>query len=584
MSSTTDLIGCSLLAATIAAGARRAPARSDGAGLQQRQRAARSAGPRTRRRSTRSSARTRRTTRLGDQLGPARQLQPEGPLAGARASRRAGTSPTTRRRSPSSSIPDAKWSDGKPITSADVKSRSRCSAATAPCSPATPTTSPGSTRRTPTRSSSTPSGPTRGSSAACSSTSSRSTSGGRCRSRSSPATYKPELPLVGSGPYIVTEFERGRIIRRWSATRTSAGRSRSSTRSSSSSTATRTRSSAPCSSARSTWSPRCQPTTSPGSATSPTSRRSQAASPSYTQLAFNLLPEGELPGREVQPGDPGPRRCARRSPTRSTASGSTRSPPGTPRSPPTGSCPTFYKSFYEQPAQDYPYDPEKANQILDDAGWAGRRRRVRGRRATRSSSFNLYVRSESPYNIQAAKLVAEEAKADRGRLQRPGRQRRQAHRPHDPEGRRQAGAGLRHVHLGLGRRPVRPELPAQPPHDRARSAARRTPSTRTPSTTGCTSEQAGEFDVAERKEIIQRMVAITQRDLPYLVLTVRPEPAGVPDRHGRRTSSRSAPRLDRRHRSATRSRYEPLLTIAPAAPAASAAKAAASRRARGRSR
>ena len=35
-------------------------------------------------------------------------------------------------------------------------------------------------------------------------------------------------------------------------------------------------------------------------------------------------------------------------------------------------------------------------------------------------------------------------------------------------------------------------------------------------------QQAGEFDTAARKEIIQRMVAITQRDLPYLVLTYDP--------------------------------------------------------------
>jgi peptide/nickel transport system substrate-binding protein len=35
-------------------------------------------------------------------------------------------------------------------------------------------------------------------------------------------------------------------------------------------------------------------------------------------------------------------------------------------------------------------------------------------------------------------------------------------------------------------------------------------------------EQSGSFDTEERKAIIQRMVAITQRDLPYLVLTYDP--------------------------------------------------------------
>ena len=38
-----------------------------------------------------------------------------------------------------------------------------------------------------------------------------------------------------------------------------------------------------------------------------------------------------------------------------------------------GILPSFYKSFYEVPAQDYPYDPEKAKQILDAAGWQDER-------------------------------------------------------------------------------------------------------------------------------------------------------------------------------------------------------------------
>ena len=65
--------------------------------------------------------------------------------------------------------------------------------------------------RTSTRSSSRRRSPTRGSSAACSSTSCPSTSGARCRSRTY-GSYEPELPIVGSGPYIVTEYERGRIV------------------------------------------------------------------------------------------------------------------------------------------------------------------------------------------------------------------------------------------------------------------------------------------------------------------------------------------------------------------------------------
>jgi peptide/nickel transport system substrate-binding protein len=34
--------------------------------------------------------------------------------------------------------------------------------------------------------------------------------------------------------------------------------------------------------------------------------------------------------------------------------------------------------------------------------------------------------------------------------------------------------------------------------------------------------QAGEFDTAKRKQIVSQMIAISQRDLPYLVLTLDP--------------------------------------------------------------
>ena len=60
---------------------------------------------------------------------------------------------------------------------------------------------------------------------------------------------------------------------------------------------------------------------------------------------------------------------------------------------------------------DYdPPDVEKANQILDDAGYTRQGDGVRSKDGN-DLSFDLYVRSESPYNIQAAKLVAEQAKA-----------------------------------------------------------------------------------------------------------------------------------------------------------------------------
>ena len=99
---------------------------------------------------------------------------------------------------------------------------------------------------------------------------------------------------------------------------------------------------------------------------------------------------------------------SRRSRTRSTASESTRSPPRT-SFPGHGACRSYYKAWYEQPADDYPYDPDKANQILDDAGWTREGDGTRSKNGVKLS-FDLFVRSESPQNIQQAKLVAEQAR------------------------------------------------------------------------------------------------------------------------------------------------------------------------------
>ena len=59
-------------------------------------------------------------------------------------------------------------------------------------------------------------------------------------------------------------------------------------------------------------------------------------------------------------------------------------------------------------------------------------------------------------------------------------------------------------------------------------------------------QQTGEFDADKRKELIRQMVDLTQRDLPYLVLTEDPIPAGVSHRQGQPTSSRRARSRDGR--------------------------------------
>ena len=135
----------------------------------------------------------------------------------------------------------------------------------------------------------------------------------------------------------------------------------------------------------------------------------QSASPAYTELAFNMCSEKTCPDADFNPAiqDRAVRQAIAYSIDRERINAIAAQGTSFPAH---GVLPSFYKSFYQQPEQDYPYDPDMARQILDDAGWVdnGDGPRTKG---DEELSFDLYVRSESPYNIQAAKLIAEEAGA-----------------------------------------------------------------------------------------------------------------------------------------------------------------------------
>ena len=77
---------------------------------------------------------------------------------------------------------------------------------------------------------------------------------------------------------------------------------------------------------------------STASATTPTSTPAAAPRPSYTELAFNLCSETGLPGRQVQPGRAGPDRAPGDRLRDRPRDSCKRSPPAAPRSSPTGSC------------------------------------------------------------------------------------------------------------------------------------------------------------------------------------------------------------------------------------------------------
>jgi len=285
----------------------------------------------------------------------------------------------------------------------------------------------------------------------------------------------------------------------------------------------------------------------------------KASSPAYTQMTFNSCSEKTCPDAKVNPAiqDPAVRQATAyavdRERINEIAARGTSFPAH-------GTLPSFYKSFYEVPAQDYPFDPEKAKQILDAAGWQdnGSAPRTKGGEELK---FNLYVRSESPYNIQAAKLVAEQAKA--------------VGIEYDV----QVVSTDKLYDITIGTVDGKPAPTFDTfiwgwggdPYDPSFLL-----SVLTTGEIGGNSDsyfsnatydrlfkqQSGLFDVPERKGLIQRMVAITQRDLPYLVLTYDPNlEAYRTDRVANVTPV--CPEDSTGDMICDQTTYTPLLTIAP---------------------
>ena len=217
-------------------------------------------------------------------------------------------------------------------------------------------------------------------------------------------TYQPKLPMVGSGPYIVTEFERGRIITmgrnpEWQGTQPAFDEIQY-IKYGSQDAVERA-----LTLGEIDMVVEVEESTFGRIADDPNIETLSSPNPSYTQLAFNLCPEELCPDAVFNPA------VQELEVRQAIAYGIDRerineiAAKGT-AFPANGILPSYYKQFYTEPEQTYPYDPDMANQILDDAGWVvnGDGPRTRG---DEELSFDLYVRSESNYNIQAARLIAE---------------------------------------------------------------------------------------------------------------------------------------------------------------------------------
>ncbi len=331
-------------------------------------------------------------------------------------------------------------------------------------------------------------------------------------------TYKPTPPIVGSGPYVVSAWDRGRIIRmtrnpnfrgekpkfdeiQWIKYGNTDAVDRALTLG--------------------------EIDIVPEVAEASFARLEKAknvkgvnsASPSFTQLAFNLCSKKNCPDAKFNPAvqDVTVRQAIayaidRKRVNQIASRGIAFEGHGL--------LPQYYKAFYEQPADDYPLDVDKAKQMLDDAGWKPGEGGVREKGGQRLS-FDLFVRSESQLNIQDARLVAEMTKPIgvefKVKIVSVDKLTEITTRKVDGKVAPEFDTFI----WGWGGDPYDPSLLLNLLTTKAIGASSDAFYSN-PEYDRLYEQQSGEFDQAKRKELVKQMIALSQRDLPYIVLTVDP--------------------------------------------------------------
>jgi peptide/nickel transport system substrate-binding protein len=330
--------------------------------------------------------------------------------------------------------------------------------------------------------------------------------------------FRPDFPMVGSGPYIVTKFQRGKIIEmrrnpHWRGTRPrfdgiqfiKYGTQDAVER------ALQLGEIDYVHDAQSTSFARLGRLRDIKTVASP--------SPSFTELAFNLCSKAHCPDAQFNPA------VQDRTVRQAIAYGIDRGRINTIAARGTsfvghGLLPQFYKSFFRVPAQDYPYDPARANRMLDAAGWKRGSDGVRTKGGEKLS-FDLAVRTESAYNTQAAGLVAEMARkiGVRFNVDTMSTDRLTEITTRTKNGK--PAPDFDTFIWGWGGDSYDPStllnllttkaignssdsFYSNPAYDRLYT------------------QQLSQFDPATRAQTVAKMIAIAQRDLPYLVLTVDP--------------------------------------------------------------
>ena len=219
--------------------------------------------------------------------------------------------------------------------------------------------------------------------------------------------YQPELPMVGSGPYIVTEFSRGRIIRmernpEWTGPQPAFDEIQYIKYGNQDGVERALRL------GEIDMIVEVDPSTFTRFEEEDDIEVLSSPSPSYTELGFNICPRELCPDAERNEAitDPSVRQALAYAVDRNRINEIAARGTSTIGQ---GILPSYYGTFFEPPDPAYDWNQETARQLLDDAGWVDNGEGEPRTRGDETLEFDLAVRSESSYNIQAARLVAEQA-------------------------------------------------------------------------------------------------------------------------------------------------------------------------------
>lgn len=330
-------------------------------------------------------------------------------------------------------------------------------------------------------------------------------------------TYQPEMPLVGTGPFITTKFERGHLITmdrnpEFDGPKPKFDRIEFIKYGNSDAVERALQL------GEIDFVPEVQQTTFERLGEKPNVETLKSPAPGFTELAFNLCSEENCPdaklNRAIQ--DLPVRRAIAygvdRERLNQIAAGGTAFAAN-------GLLPSYYKTLFEMPDETYQFNPDKANQILDDAGYVKGGDGVREKGGKRLS-FSLFTRtrSEAPFDAQAAKLIAEmtEKIGIEFRPQEVSVDRlteltaRQVDGKPAPEFDTFIWGWSGDVSLLLSVMTTgeiggsSDSFYSNPGYDKLFR------------------KQSGLFDVEARRDVIHQMINLLQRDLPYLVLIENP--------------------------------------------------------------